>query len=65
MPSRDQDYSLIAVLHDQLEAVESYNRYLKDATDCEECARLWTRLKTQAEENVTLLRDEIQRHAVD
>ena len=65
MSSREQDYSLIAVLHDQLEAVESYNRYLKDATDCEECARIWTHLKAQAEENVVRLRDEIQRHAVD
>ena len=65
MSSRDQDYALIAVLHDQLEAVETYNKYLKGATDCEECARLWTRMKTQAEENVSLLRAEIQRHAVD
>lgn len=65
MSSRDQDYALIAVLHDQLEDVESYNRHLKGATDCEECARLWTLLKTQAEENVSLLRAEIQRHAVD
>jgi hypothetical protein len=65
MSSRDQDYALIAVLHDQLEAVETYNKHLKGATDCEECAGLWTRLKTQAEENVSLLRAEIQRHAVD
>jgi len=65
MPSRSQDYSLIAVLHDQLEAIESYNRYLKDATDCEECARIWRLMISQAEQAVTLLRDEIQRHAVD
>jgi hypothetical protein len=65
MPSRDQDYSLIAVLHDQLEDIENYNRYLKDATDCEECTQLWTLLKTQAEEAVARLRAEIQRHAVD
>jgi hypothetical protein len=65
MPSRDQDYSLIAVLHDQLEDIESYNRYLKAASDCESCARIWTTLKQQAEEAVTMLRAEIQRHAVD
>jgi hypothetical protein len=65
MPSRDQDYNLIAVLHDQLGAIESYNRYLKDAEDCEECARLWRRLISQAEEAVIQLREEIQRHAVD
>ena len=65
MPSRDQDYSLIAVLHDQLEDIESYNRYLKDAADCDECAQIWTLLKAQAEEAVARLRAEIQRHAVD
>ena len=65
MPSRDQDYSLIAVLHDQLEDIESYNRYLKASADCEECTRIWTLLKAQAEEAVARLRAEIQRHAVD
>jgi hypothetical protein len=65
MPSRDQDYSLIAVLHDQLEAIESYERYLKGATDCEACAAIWTLLKGQAEEAVARIRAEIQRHAVD
>jgi hypothetical protein len=65
MPSRDQDYSLIAVLHDQLEAIETYAKYLKAATDCDSCSGIWTTLKTQAEENVAMLRAEIQRHAVD
>jgi hypothetical protein len=65
MPSRDQDYSLIAVLHDQLEDIESYNRYLKAATDCEHCAQIWSLLKSQAEEAVAAIREEIQRHAVD
>ena len=65
MPSRDQDYSLIAVLHDQLEDIASYDRYLKSAADCESCTRIWTRLKAQAEEAVVELRAEIQRHAVD
>jgi len=65
MPSRDQDYSLIAVLHDQLNDIESYNRYLKDAKDCDECTAIWMLLKSQAEEAVTRIRAEIQRHAVD
>jgi hypothetical protein len=65
MPSRDQDYSLIAVLHDQLKDIESYDRYLKGATDCDACARIWTLLKAQAEEAVAQIRAEIQRHAVD
>ncbi len=65
MPSRDQDYSLIAVLHDQLEDIESYERYLKRAHDCENCARIWSTLKVQAEEAVSMIRQEIQRHAVD
>jgi hypothetical protein len=65
MPSRDQDYNLIAVLHDQLEAIESYDKYLKAATDCDSCSQIWTLLKSRAEEAVAMLRDEIQRHAVD
>lgn len=65
MPSRDQDYSLIAVLHDQLEDIESYDRYLKAATDCDACAAIWRQLKEQAEAAVTAIRAEIQRHAVD
>ncbi|MGE3268732.1 MAG: hypothetical protein AB7P40_08305 [Chloroflexota bacterium] len=65
MPSRDQDYSLIAVLHDQLEDIASYERYLKAATDCDACANIWRTLKAQAEEAVTAIREEIQRHAVD
>ena len=65
MASRDQDYSLIAVLHDQLNDIESYDKYLKAATDCDDCARIWTHLKAQAEEAVAQLRAEIQRHAVD
>jgi hypothetical protein len=65
MPSREQDYNLIAVLHDQLEAIESYNKYLKNAHDCEDCARLWRMMISQAEAAVVQLREEIQRHAVD
>jgi hypothetical protein len=65
MPSREQDYNLIAVLHDQLEAIESYNKYLKDVKDCEDCARLWRTMISQAEAMVLQLREEIQRHAVD
>ena len=55
MPSRNQDYSLIAVLHDQLEAIETYDKYLKAATDCENCAQIWTLLKSQAEAAVASL----------
>jgi hypothetical protein len=65
MPSRSQDYHLIAVLHDQLEAIGSYDRYLKAAADCDSCSQIWVLLKARAEDAVTLLREEIQRHAVD
>ena len=65
MPSRNQDYNLIAVLHDQLGAIESYDKYLKAATDCDSCTEIWALLKSRAEEAVAMLREEIQRHAVD
>jgi hypothetical protein len=57
------DYTLIAVLHDQLEDIESYDRYLKDASDCEECTRIWQLLKSRAEEAVAFIRSEVKRHA--
>jgi hypothetical protein len=63
MPKRDHNYHLIATLHDQLEDIESYERYLKDSADCDECARLWNLLTERAEEAVGLIRQEIQGHA--
>ena len=62
MSKRDQDYNLIAALHDQLEDVERYEQYLQAAADCEECTGLWERLKRQTEEAITLIRQEIQNH---
>ena len=63
MPKPKHDYTLIAVLHDQLEDIESYDRYLKDASDCEECIRIWQLLKARAEDAVLLIRAEVKRHA--
>jgi hypothetical protein len=65
MPKPKHDYTLIAVLHDQLEDIESYDRYLKDASDCEECLRIWKLLKSRAEEAVSMIRTEVKRHADD
>lgn len=65
MPSRDQNYNLIAVLHDRLKDIEAYDRYLKTASDCDHCTQIWQLLRSQAEEAVSQLRAEIQRHAVD
>lgn len=63
MPNREHDYTLIAVLHDQLEDIENYERYLKAASGCDECVRIWQLLKQQSEEAVALIRGEVQRHA--
>ncbi len=65
MSKRDQDYNLIAALHDQLEDIESYDRYLKGADDCEECTRIWKDLRSKAEGTVARIRQEIQRHGGD
>lgn len=63
MAKRKYDYTLIAVLHDQLEDIESYDRNLKDASGCDECVRIWQLLKARAEEAVTMIRAEVKRHA--
>ena len=65
MPNRDSDYHLIAVLHDQLNDIETYESRLKESGACEECGKLWTLLKQRAEEAVSLIRAEIQRHAAE
>ena len=62
MPNRDQDYNLIAALHDQLEDIESYERYAKDAANCATCTKIWDLLRTRADEAVGMLRQEIQDH---
>ncbi|HYU18088.1 MAG TPA: hypothetical protein VEQ11_05275 [Chloroflexota bacterium] len=65
MPKRDQDYNLIAALHDLLGSMESYERYLKDATDCPECTRIWELLRARTDEAVSMVRQEIQNHVAD
>jgi hypothetical protein len=65
MPNREHDYTLIAVLHDQLEDIENYDRYLNAAADCDECVKIWQLLKKQAEDAVAMIRAEVKRHADD
>jgi len=63
MSARDHNYALIAVLHDQLEDIEAYDRHLRNANGCDECVRIWQLLKARAEEAVSMIRAEVKRHA--
>ena len=63
MSQSDQYYNLIGALHDQLEDIETYERYLKDATGDAAASRVWTALKERAEEAVELIRGEIRARA--
>ena len=62
MSKRDQDYNLIAALHDQLEDVERYEQYAKESADCPECTRIWDLLRGRTEEAIAMIRQEIQNH---
>jgi hypothetical protein len=63
MPVRDHNYALIAALHDLLEDIETYDRYLKEASDCAGCRRIWEMLKSRSEDAVAMIRAEVARHA--
>ncbi len=63
MSHSDQYYNLIGALHDQLEDIETYERYLKDASGDAAAARVWHLLKERAEEAVQVIRAEIQTRA--
>ncbi len=60
MTRRDNYYNLIGTLHDQLEDIETYQRYLKDGKEDAEAVRIWTFLRDRAEEAVLMIRQEIQ-----
>ena len=63
MAQSDQYYNLIGALHDQLEDIETYQRYLTGATGDAAASRVWNLLKERAEEAVELIRAEIQARA--
>ena len=63
MAQSDQYYNLIGALHDQLEDIETYGRYLKDASGDAGASRIWNTLKERAEEAVELIREEIRARA--
>ncbi len=60
MSKNNQYYNLIGALHDQLEDIETYERYLADAAGDAGAVRLWNALKGRAEEAVRMIREEIE-----
>lgn len=57
-----QHYNLIAALHDQLEDVETFERYRKEVAEHPDYAEIWDTLKSQAEESVAMIRARIKLH---
>ncbi len=56
-------YNLLATLHDQLEDIGTYERYLKESDKAPEYVAIWERLKTRAEESVNVIRGELEQLA--
>lgn len=60
---KNSNYDLVAALHNKLEAVSIYDQYIRDCSGETECSSVWQQLKRDDERHVTLLREEIARHA--
>jgi hypothetical protein len=60
---KDSNYDLVAALHNKLEAVTVYDRYMKDCTGEKECSTIWQQMKQDDLRHAEMLRKEIERHA--
>lgn len=56
----EQHFNLIAALHDQLEDVETFERYRQAVEGHEEFVAIWSDLKSRAEDAVTMIRRQIR-----
>jgi hypothetical protein len=58
----NQHYNLIATLHDHLEDVDTFERYLDEVRDHPEYAEIWQTMLARANEAVALIRQNIRTH---
>lgn len=57
------NHDLIHQLSETLDSIWRYQDYLKNAQGCEQCVKLWERMRAMDEEQAELLAKEIKRHA--
>ena len=61
-PMDNLTYDLIAALHNKLEAVTAYEKYLKDAQSDQQCHKVFQQLMQDDKKHADLLRQELSRH---
>lgn len=60
-PMDNLTYDLIAALHNKLEAVTAYEKYLKDAQSDQQCQKVFQQLMQDDKKHADLLRQELSR----
>ena len=61
-PISNLTYDLIAALHNKLEAVTAYDKYLSDAQGDDQCRKLFQQLQQDDRKHADLLKAELARH---
>ncbi|MBI3964919.1 MAG: hypothetical protein HY329_04705 [Chloroflexi bacterium] len=61
-PVNNLEYDLITVLQNKLQAVEAFDKYLKDAGNDQTCRQLFEEMRRSDEQFIPRLRQELARH---
>ncbi len=61
-PMDNLTYDLIAALHNKLEAVTAYQKYLQDAQGDQQCQQLFQQMLQDDQRHAQMLRQELTRH---
>ncbi|CAA9584846.1 MAG: hypothetical protein AVDCRST_MAG18-3671 [uncultured Thermomicrobiales bacterium] len=61
-PMSNLTYDLIAALHNKLEAVTAYDKYLQDAQGDEQCKKIFQQMQQEDRKHADMLKAELTRH---
>ncbi len=61
-PMDNLTYDLIAALHNKLEAVTAYQKYLQDAQGDQQCQQLFQQMMQDDQRHAQMLQQELTRH---
>jgi hypothetical protein len=58
----DHYYNLVKSLSKKAQAVSKYDRYIHDASECEQCKSLWESLKEKENRQIEKIKDVLKDH---
>lgn len=61
-PVENLTYDLISALHNKLEAVTAYQKYMQDAQGDQKCQQLFQQLLEDDKKHARMLQQELSRH---